>query len=217
MTNSTPVQIIIVDDHAVVRQGLRMMLDAQPDITVIAEAPDGQTAVNLARSLHPDLILLDLLMPEMDGIETIQHLREAGVESKILVLTSSLEDEAIKQALKAGAQGYLLKASRSTELVRAIQRVIAGEEVLDPAAAQALIRQVRSDDPLETLTGRERDVFDLLARGQTNSDIAASLHISEVTVRTHIMNIFDKLDVRDRTQIMIYALKRGLVHLDDLP
>ena len=187
------------------------------DDSGIAEAPDGQTAVNLARSLHPDLILLDLLMPEMDGIETIQHLREAGVESKILVLTSSLEDEAIKQALKAGAQGYLLKASRSTELVRAIQRVIAGEEVLDPAAAQALIRQVRSDDPLETLTGRERDVFDLLARGQTNSDIAASLHISEVTVRTHIMNIFDKLDVRDRTQIMIYALKRGLVHLDDLP
>lgn len=212
------IKVLIVDDHAVVRQGLRMLLDSpQPEIDVIGEAADGPMAVQLARQLRPDVILLDLLMPGMNGVETIHRLREAEIESRILVLSSSLEDQLIKQALQAGAQGYVLKASRAADLVTAIERVASGQTALDPAAAQVLMNHVRVSDPLETLTPREREVFDLIARSQTNAEVAQTLNISEATVRTHLMNIFDKLALRDRTQVMIYALKRGLIRIEDLP
>lgn len=212
------IKVLIVDDHAVVRQGLRMLLDTpQPLIDVQGEAADGPMALQMAQNLQPDVILMDLLMPGMNGIETIHNMRANGIQSKILALSSSLEDQLIKQALQAGAQGYVLKASRAADLVEAIERVAAGQTALDPAAAQVLMNQVRSSDPLETLTPREREVFDLMVRNQTNSQIAETLNIGETTVRTHIMNIFDKLTLRDRTQVMIYALKRGLIHIEDLP
>src|SRR5262245_36715977 len=159
------IRILIVDDHAVVRQGLRLLLEAQPDITVIGEAVDGQSAIQRAREMHPDVILMDLIMGGMSGIEAIRQIRDMHLDSKVLVLTSSLEDQMVKQALQAGAHGYALKASRATELVQAIQRVAQGLTTLDPAAAQVLMQQVQRTDLLETLTARERDVFNLLAKG----------------------------------------------------
>jgi NarL family two-component system response regulator LiaR len=211
------IRVLIVDDHAVVRQGLRLLLDAQDNIEVVGEAADGETAIQMGRTLEPDVILMDVLMPEMDGIETTRAILGHGVESRILMLTSSLEDQLVKEALRAGAHGYILKASRAAELVQAIERVAAGQSALDPAAAQVVMQQVRSDDPLDSLTTREREVFDQMARGQNNHDIAEILTISEATVRTHVGSVLDKLMLRDRTQVMIYALKRGLVRLEDLP
>lgn len=211
------IRVLIVDDHAVVRQGLRLLLDSQPEIEVVGEAADGEMAIQIARELKPDVILMDLLMPGMSGIEAIHHLTDLSIASNVLVLTSSLEDQLVKQALQAGARGYVLKASRASELIQAIERVAQGLNTLDPAAAQVLMQQVRTHDPLETLTARERDVFDAMARGLNNAEIAARLDVSEATVRTHIASVLDKLMLRDRTQVTIYALKRGLIRLDDLP
>ncbi len=211
------IKVLIVDDHAVVRQGLRLLLDAQPGIHVVGEAPDGQMAIQMAQQLLPNVILLDLLMPGMNGIETTRRLTELHLTGHVLILTSSLEDQQVKQALQAGARGYVLKASRSVELVQAIERVAQGLNALDPAAVQVLMEQVKDHDPMETLTAREREVFDAMARGWNNPEIASHLNVSEATVRTHIANVLDKLALRDRTQVTIYALKRGLIHLEDLP
>ena len=211
------IHVLIVDDHAVVRQGLRLLLEAQPDILVVGEAVDGQSAIDRARELQPDVILMDLIMTGMGGIEAIQRLRQLHLDSKVLVLTSSLEDQMVKQALQAGAHGYALKASRAADLIQAIQRVAQGLTTLDPAAAQVLMQQVQHSDLLETLTAREREVFDLLAKGFDNAHIASELVVSEATVRTHIASVLEKLELRDRTQVIIYALKRGLIHLDELP
>lgn len=211
------IQLLIVDDHAVVRQGLRQVLDVHPDIDVIGEAADAEMAIQLARSLQPDVILMDLLMPGMNGVEAIAKITELGLPSRCVALTSSIEDQLIKQALQAGAQGYILKSSRVNDVIQAIQRVYEGQHALDPAAAQVLVQQTRTHDPLESLTTRERDVFNQVARGRTNAEIAHMLNISEITVRTHIANMLDKLSLRDRTQVVIYALKRGLIHVDDLP
>jgi NarL family two-component system response regulator LiaR len=210
------IRVLIVDDHAVVRQGLRLLLDAQPTIEVVGEAADGEMAIQMARMLTPDVILLDLLMPGMSGVDAIRKLAEFNLPCKVLVLSSSLEDQLVKQALQAGARGYVLKASRSSDLIQAIERVAQGLSTLDPAAAQVLMQQVQSHDPLETLTARERDVFDGMARGWNNAEIANALNVSEATVRTHVASILDKLTLRDRTQVTIYALKRGLVRLEDL-
>jgi NarL family two-component system response regulator LiaR len=214
-----PIRVLIVDDHAVVRQSLRQVLDALPELEIIGEAADGAMAVQLAQSLQPppDVILLDLLMPGMSGIEVIQRIIELKLPCRLLALSSSLEDQIVTEALRAGAHGYILKSSRVTEVVDAIQRVAAGESALDPAITRLLIHQTRHTDPLEALTTRERETFDQLARGKSNSEIADALNISEITVRTHIAAILDKLTLRDRTQVVIYALKRGLVRIDDLP
>ncbi len=217
MTNNVLINVLIVDDHAVVRQGLRALLDSQPQIRVVGEASDGELAIQLAQQLKPDVILMDLLMPGVGGLAAIQRLRELRVPSKILVLTSSLEDQLVKQALQAGADGYVLKAIRSAELVQSIERIAQGQNVLDPAAAQVLMHQVQVRDPLRELTGREREVFDAMARGLNNTEIAAQLKVSEATVRTHIASVLDKLALRDRTQVTIYALKRGLIRVEDLP
>jgi two-component system, NarL family, response regulator LiaR len=215
--NTGQITVLIVDDHAVVRQGLRLLLDAQPGISVVGEAADGLMAIQMTRQLEPTVILMDLLMPGMNGIDTMHRLQELKLESKVLVLSSSLEDQLVKQALQAGAHGYVLKASRAMELVQAIERVAQGISALDPAAAQVLMHQVQTHDPLETLTTREREVFDVMARGMNNAEIADHLIVSEATVRTHIANILDKLALRDRTQVTIYALKRGLIRVEDLP
>src|SRR5262245_43961646 len=211
------IRVLIVDDHAIVRQGLRLLLEAQADLDVAGEATDGQMAIQMAQQLRPDVILMDLTMPGMSGLEAIRRIADLDLDCKMLVLTSSLEDQMVKQAIKAGAHGYILKASRANDLVQAIQRVAQGVTTLDPAAAQVLVQQVQQLDLLETLTAREREVFDVLAHGLSNADIAAQLNVSEATVRTHIASVLEKLELRDRTQVMIYALKRGLIHLEDLP
>lgn len=211
------IKVLIVDDHAVVRQGLRLLLEAQPGISVVGEAADGAMGVQQAQVLAPDVILMDLLMPGMDGVEAIRRLQALKAKGHVLVLTSSLEDHLVKQALQAGARGYILKASRSSELIQAIERVARGQSTLDPAAAQVLVQQVQTENPLDSLTGREREVFEAMARGMTNPEIAEHLSVSEATVRTHVASVLDKLALRDRTQVMVYALKRGLVRLEDLP
>jgi NarL family two-component system response regulator LiaR len=216
-TGGAPIRVLLVDDHAVVRQGLRLLLESSPDVEVVGEAEDGAAALRHAATLRPDVILLDLLMPGMDGIETIRRLRADGLPGEVLVLTASLDDHLVKGALQAGARGYVLKVSRPAELVEAVRRVARGEEALDPAAARALVQQLRGRDPLAGLTPREREVFDALARGLNNPQIAAALHVSEATVRTHIAAVLDKLELPDRTQVTIYALKRGLIRVEDLP
>lgn len=210
------IQVLIVDDHAVVRQGLRSLLENQPGIVVAGEAADGATAVAMAEELTPDVILMDLLMPGMSGIEAIRRIHESGSTARMLVLSSSVEDQLVKQALQAGAHGYVLKAIRVADLVAAIERVAQGLRALDPAATEVIMHHVQEQDPIDLLTAREREVFEGLARGWSNVEIAEHLSVSEATVRTHISNILDKLTLRDRTQVMVYALKRGLVRLEDL-
>lgn len=210
------IRVMIVDDHAIVRQGLRAMLETQPQITVVGEAGDGEMAVQMARTLQPDVILMDLLMPGMDGVTTISMLQKWNLASKVLVLSSSAEDELVRRALKAGAQGYVLKASRTADLIQAIERVTEGQSFLDAVAARGIMHQVQFGDPLASLTDREREVFDRLIYGQKNAEIASSLGVSEVTVRTHISSIIEKLGLRDRTHVVVYALKRGLIRLEDL-
>lgn len=211
------IRVLIVDDHAIVRQGLRLMLESQPHIEVVGEAESSEAAIELVMQARPDVVLMDLLMPGMDGVEGIQRIRMVAPDTRVLVLSSVLEDNLVRRAIQAGAYGYILKASRPAELLRAIDQVHRGQNALDPAAGQILVRQVQSADPLTLLTAREQEVFEAMARGLTNPEIASTLNVSEGTVRTHIVNVLDKLQLRDRTQVTIYALKRGLIRLDDLP
>lgn len=209
--------VLIVDDHAIVRQGLRLLLATQSAIEVAGEAKDAETMVPMVQQLKPQLVLLDLLMPGMGGIEGIRRIVALGLDTRILVLTSSIEDHLVKDALAAGAHGYILKASRPGELLAAIERVMEGETALDPAAGHSLVRGAARRDPLDALTEREREVFEAMARGLTNVQIAERFVVSEGTVRTHVANVLNKLDLRDRAQVTVYALKRGLVRLDELP
>jgi DNA-binding NarL/FixJ family response regulator len=210
------IRVLIVDDHAIVRQGLRLLLEGQPNIEVVGEAADGAMALQCIQRLAPDVVLLDLLMPVVSGIDVLHQIEIEGIKSKILVLTSSLDDQLVKQALASGATGYLLKTSRSREVVSAIQQVADGIPILDSAATQVMIQQTKRQDELDTLTAREREVFDQMALGRNTTEIAQALMVSEATIRTHTANILDKLALRDRVQVMAYALKRGLVHPKDL-
>jgi DNA-binding NarL/FixJ family response regulator len=211
------IRVLIVDDHAVVRQGLRALLESRPEVVVVGDAADGQAALEQARALRPDVVLLDLLLPDLSGVEVTERLRAEGLPCKVLILTSSLEERLVAGAVRAGADGYLLKATRVADLVQAIVEVAAGRRVLDPAATQVLFAQLRQSDPLAELSAREREVFAALARGRANPEIAAALQIGEATVRSHVASVLEKLQLRDRTQVIIFALKHGLIRPEDMP
>ena len=207
------IRILIVDDHSVVRQGLRMFLSLDPELEVIDEAVDGAEAVKKAKELKPDVVLMDLLMPVMDGITAIGIIRRELPDTEVIALTSVLEDSSVIGAVRAGAIGYLLKDTESDELCRAIKAAAAGQVQLSPKAAARLMREVRAPDSPETLTERETEVLRLLAQGQSNKEIAHALSIGEKTVKTHVSNILSKLSVPSRTQAALYAVRIGLVSI----
>ena len=208
------IRILIVDDHSVVRQGLRMFLSRDEELEIIGEAENGAQAVTLAGELRPDVILMDMLMPVMDGIEATGVIRKSLPDTEVIALTSVLEDAAIVGAIKAGAIGYLLKDTQASELRRAIKAAAAGQVQLSPEAATRLMREVRAPESPEQLTEREMDVLKLLAHGKANKEIAQDLVIGEQTVKTHVSNILTKLGVQSRTQAALYAAQKGLVSLE---
>jgi len=212
------IRILIADDHPVVREGLRSLIATKPGMEVVGEAADGVEAVLMARSLQPDVILLDLVMPNKNGIEAIGEIKRENPEARILVLTSFAEDAKVFPAIKAGALGYLLKDSSPQELLQAIRDVYRGRPSLHPTVAGKLMRELdRPSQPPpaeEPLTEREVEVLKLVARGLSNQEIAERLVISEWTVRTHVRNILHKLHLTSRTQATLYALRKGLVNLE---
>lgn len=210
------IRIIVADDHSVVRQGLQMFLALDDELEVIGEAENGAEALALAHELHPDVVLMDLLMPVMDGITATERIRRELPDVEVLALTSVLEDNAVIGAVRAGAVGYLLKDTEADELRRAIRAAAAGQVQLSPQAAARLLREVRAPESPEMLTERETDVLRLLATGKANKEIAADLHIGEKTVKTHVSNILAKLGVQSRTQAALYATRIGLVPADEL-
>lgn len=212
------IKVLIADDHTVVRKGIRALLETEPGITVVGEAADGEDAIHRALALKPDVILMDLVMPKLDGVQAIKELREVLPEIKVLVLTSFAEDRRIVAAIEAGALGYLLKDSSPEDLARAIREVHRGESSLHPKVAQQLVKKLQrpAEEPeREELTARERKVLALIARGLSNREIARELSISEPTVRTHVSNILRKLGLKSRTQAALYALKEGLASLEE--
>ena len=212
------IRVLIADDHAVVRQGLRTFLDLQDEIEVVGEAADGEDAVAAAARLRPDVALVDLVMPRVDGIEAIKRIRAAAPATRIIVLTSFTDEDKMLPAVRAGAVGYLLKDVEPQELVAAIRTVNDGETLLHPAVVRELVREVagarRAPAPDNPLTARERQVLGLIARGRANKAIAFELGVAEKTVKTHVSNILAKLNVTDRTQAALYAVREGLVDAD---
>lgn len=207
------ISVLIVDDHAIVREGLGTLLAEETTVRVVGEARDGAEAVTQAVQLRPDVILMDLMMPEMDGIAATRKIRKACPQTQVLVLTSFAEDQRVPDAIQAGAIGYLLKDVLRPQLLQAIEAAAKGEPTLHPEAQRQLMRQVvQPQEPnlLETLTEREMDVLRLLARGQSNKEIAAELHLTEGTVKGYVSTILSKLHVADRTQAALYAVKRGI-------
>ena len=209
------IRILIVDDHAVVRQGLRFLLEQQPDISVVGECGDGEGAVALASIHLPDVILLDLLMPKMDGMTAVRELKRITPTTQIIILTSYYEDDQIFSVIKAGALSYLLKDSSPQELIAAVRAAARNESTLHPMVAAKVLREMQQQSPLDDLTPRERDVLILIAHGRSNHEIAVELSIGEQTVKTHVSNILSKLHLADRTQAAIYALQKRLVPLKD--
>jgi len=212
------IRILIADDHAVVRQGLLALIQTEEGMEVVGEAGDGAAAVELAAALRPDVILLDLVMPRMDGIEAIRGIRQNDPEARILVLTSFSEDEKVLTAIEVGAMGCLLKDATPDELLRAIRDVHQGRCALHPTITQKLIRRMRKTDarkPVEELTSREIEVLRCIARGLSNKEIGNKLFISEPTVRTHVSNILMKLQLPNRTQAALFAVREGLVSLEE--
>jgi NarL family two-component system response regulator LiaR len=207
------IRVLVADDHPVVRQGLRTFLALQEDLEVVAEAGDGEEAVEKVGELLPDVVVMDLVMPKLDGIEAIRRIRDLSPTTRVLVLTSFLDDAKVFPAVRAGAAGYLLKDVEPADLAAAIRTVMRGEGLLHPAIAarvmEALSRPERS--PAERLTERELDVLRLLARGLSNKAIALELHVSEKTVKTHVSNILAKLHLADRTQAALYAVRQRIV------
>ncbi len=216
---SDAIRVLIADDHGIVRKGLRALLSTEPHIEVVGEAETGRQAVDEALRLQPDVVLMDLVMPGMDGLEAIRELRAKSPRIRILVLTSFAGDDKVFPAIKAGALGYLLKDSDPEELVRAIHQVHRGESSLHPLIARKVLQEIsrpldRPPTP-EPLTEREVEVLQLVARGCSNQDIADHLVITEATVRSHVSNILGKLHLASRTQAALYALRRGLASLED--
>ncbi|MFL5807192.1 MAG: response regulator [Roseiflexaceae bacterium] len=216
---STSIRVVIADDHAIVRSGIRVLLATELDIEVVGEAADGHEALAAAEQLQPDVILMDLVMPELDGIEAIHQITVSRPEVRILVLTSFAGDQQVFPAIKAGALGYLLKDTGPEDLVRAIRQVHRGESSLHPQIARKVLREItrptqRPPTP-EPLTEREVTVLRLVARGLSNGQIAEQLGISEPTVRTHMSNILSKLHLATRIQVALYALRQGFASLDE--
>jgi NarL family two-component system response regulator LiaR len=203
---------VIVDDHAVVREGLRTFLSLQDDFEVVGEAADGREALTVVADTRPDVVLMDLVMPNVDGIAAMRELRRRAPESRVVVLTSFLEDERVLPALRAGAAGYLLKNVQPQELARAVRLADAGETMLDPAVAARLVESLSAGEggELDELTARERDVLRLLAGGYANKRIALELGIAEKTVKTHVSHVLSKLGVSDRTQAALVATRHGV-------
>lgn len=211
MVNATGVRVLLVDDHTVMRQGVRMLLTLDTEIEVVGEASNGREAVQLCHQLRPDVVLMDLLMPVMDGLAAITEIRRDLPGTEIVALTSVLEDSVVTDVVRAGAIGYLLKDSSGEELVKAIKSAANGQVHLSPQAAAKLVRDVRAPDHPQALTSRETDVLRLLAKGCSNKEIAQTLKIGEKTVHSHVSNILQKLDVPSRTQAALYAVRIGLV------
>ncbi len=215
---SAEIQILIADDHAVVREGLRALIDTEPGMELVGEASDGLEAVQKSAALEPDVILLDLVMPRKGGLEAIREIKEQNPRARILVLTSFAEDEKVFPAIKAGAQGYLLKDSSPRELLQAIRDIHQGQPSMHPTIARKLMREIQRDSELppaeEPLTERELEVLSLVAQGFANQEIADQLFVSERTVRTHVSNILSKLHLANRTQAALYALRKGFASLD---
>ena len=209
---SDPIRVLIVDDHAVVREGLRTFLDLQDGIEVVGEAGDGDQAVREAERLRPDVVLVDLVMPKLDGVQTMRALRERVPSARAVVLTSYLDDERLLPAIRAGAAGYLLKNVQPQELATAVRTAAAGQALIDPAVAARLVEALDGgrEDRADRLTPREREVLALLARGFANKRIAVELGIAEKTVKTHVSNVLAKLGVSDRTQAALYGSRLGL-------
>jgi DNA-binding NarL/FixJ family response regulator len=214
------VRVLIVDDQALVRTGFRMILDAEPDIEVVGEAVDGAEAIDMARRLRPDVVLMDIRMPELDGLEATRRLLARGGEGlpRVLILTTFDLDEYVYEALRAGASGFLLKDTPPEQLAAAIQVVASGEALLAPSITRRVIEEfVRrpvpapAADGLDELTAREHEVLTLIARGMSNAEIASQLVVSETTVKTHVARILMKLDLRDRVQAVVLAYESGLV------
>ena len=217
MAQTEKIRVLIVDDHQVVRQGLRTFLELHDDVVVVGEASDGATAVEMVHRFEPDVVLMDLVMPYLDGIAATRQVTSSGIHTKVIALTSFTEDDKVFPAIQAGASSYLLKDVSPDDLVEAIRAVHRGEARLHPDIARKLMEQVTyqadpsHEVPADELTGREREVVRLVAQGCSNSEIAQALFISGKTVKTHVSNILSKLNLQDRTQLAIYAIRNGLM------
>ena len=213
-TEAAPIRVLLVDDHTVVRSGLRTFFDLLDDIEVVGEASDGSEGVAMTRRLKPDVVLMDLLMPNMDGVTAIGRIKAELPETEIVTMTSFIEEEKVTAALEAGASGYVLKDAEAEEVAQAIRAAYNGEVHLDPAVSRLLaqrLRQRREAEPVEPLTGREKEVLAQLAKGASNKEIAYELGITERTARTHVSNILGKLGLASRTQAALYAVEHKLV------
>ncbi|MFJ7990756.1 response regulator [Peribacillus frigoritolerans] len=209
------IKVLFVDDHEMVRIGVSAYLSAQSDIEVIGEADNGLKAVELAMELRPDIILMDLVMPEMDGIEATKRIIEKWPEAKIIIVTSFLDDEKVYPALEAGATSYMLKTSKASEIARAVRSTFQGQSVLEPEVTGKMMEKLRRPKITQLhdqLTNREMEILLLMTQGKTNQEIADELYIALKTAKVHVSNILSKLDVQDRTQAVIYAFKHSLVH-----
>lgn len=208
------IRVVFVDDHEMVRIGVSSYLSAQPDIEVVGEAADGKKGVELALELRPDIILMDLVMKEMDGIEATRQIIEQWPEAKVIIVTSFLDDEKVYPALEAGATSYMLKTSKAGEIANAVRATYHGQSVLEPEVTGKMMVKMRQKNihlPHEDLTSRELEILLLMAEGKANQDIADELFIALKTVKTHVSNILSKLSVQDRTQAVIYAFKHSLI------
>ncbi len=217
----TLIRVLITDDHAIVRKGIAALLATEPDIQVVGEAADGAEAIAKARALQPDVVLMDMMMPKMDGIEATRQIAAALPGTRVLVLTSFAADDKVFPAIKAGALGYLLKDSGPYELVQAIHQVYRGQPSLEPAIASKMLFEMAhsaaASPTTDPLTGRELEVLRLVAQGLSNREISERLVIAELTVSTHVSNVLSKLHLASRTQAALYALREGLASLEDVP
>jgi DNA-binding NarL/FixJ family response regulator len=213
MTDSA-IRILLVDDHKVVREGLRLFLETDERLEVVGEAANGREALERVEALMPDVVLMDLLMPVMDGVSAIRELKRRFPEIEVVAVTSVLEDRLVVDAVQAGAMGYLLKDTDADELVEAIYAASRGEVRLHPEAAKRLVKEVRTGEMRESLTPRETEILRYIARGHSNKEIAEAEGLSELTVKTHVSRLLSKLNLASRTQAALFALKEGLVSLE---